>query len=98
MSQALSLETTGKSRLEARPLRARQEGRIAIVTNVGAERGGRGAHTGRMRASRTAKSRGTSAADFEVPPEFAAIPYWNFKVVSGTGFKKLLLPCAFRSS
>jgi hypothetical protein len=35
---------------------------------------------------------------FEVPPEFAAISYRNFKIVRGTGIKTLLLPLAFQSS
>jgi hypothetical protein len=40
----------------------------------------------------TTKSCGTSAADFEVPPEFAAIPCRNFKIVSGTGIKSCCRP------
>ena len=34
---------------------------------------------GRTRPQRTAKSCGPSAADFEVPPEFAAIPFWELQ-------------------
>ena len=37
----ISLSPSGKSPLEARPSRARKEGRIAIVTDVGARCGGR---------------------------------------------------------